>query len=91
MVDNGLHAAYLPFALLAVGSNDLFETVHVEQEDVVDVACGRVDVARHGNVDEEQRASSALLHGSAQVSGPDDVVRGRGRRDDDVNDSELSS
>ena len=89
MVDNGLHAAYLPLALLAIGSNDLLEIVHIKQEDVVDGAHGWVNVARHGNVDEEQRASSALLHGPAQVSGPDDVARSRGRRDDDVNGSEL--
>ena len=44
----------------------------------------RVDVARHGDVDEQQRSSLSRGHHVLELVSLDDVVGRVGRRDDDV-------
>ena len=48
------------------------------------LAARRVDVARHGQVDQKQRAPGALRHHLGQRFALDHVMRRAGRRDHDV-------
>ena len=48
-----------------------------------------IDVARHGQIDQQQRPPVALLHHRGQLLRPDDRVRRGGRGDDDVGPHEL--
>ena len=89
VIYNGLHLADFRFALLPVGCDDLFQVVDVEEKDIVYIACGGIDVARHGDVDEKKRATAALIHGLAQVLSSDYIVGGSGRGDDDIDGGEL--
>ena len=54
-----------------------------------DLAAGRLDVARDGDVDRQQRPLGALRHHLGEVVALDDVVRGVGRGDDDVGLGQL--
>ena len=87
--DNRLHAADFALALLAVGGDDLFEVVDIEEKDIVDSARLRVDVARHRYIDQEQRASAPLAHGGAQLVGAAAGIGGGGRGDADIDSRHL--
>ena len=50
----------------------------------------RVDVARHGEVDQQQRPAAARLHHRGELLGADDRVRRGGRGDHDVGALELA-
>jgi len=64
-------------------SADTFQIVDVVEVDVAHVTAGRIDVARDGDVDEEQRVPTVAYRGGHPLLG-DHVVRGGGRRYDDV-------
>ena len=61
LVDDDLGALGLAHALLEVLRDDAVEVVDVVEVDVGEVVDGRVDVARNGDVDEEERAAPAAL------------------------------
>ena len=69
---------------MAVGPDDLLEVVDVEQEEVVDVAHGRVDVAGHGDIDHEKRPPAPAVHRLVDHLRRDDETGSRGRGNDDV-------
>lgn len=73
--------------LLAAGAGfggEGLESVDVVEVDFVDVADGGVDVAGDGDVDHEEGAVFAFATDFGDVFGFDDVVRGAGGRDEDV-------
>ena len=65
------------------------QVVHVVERHAGQVAAGRVDVARHGDVDEQQRPPAARAHDELELLLAEDRVRRRGRGDDDVRALEL--
>ena len=72
-----------------VALHDRLQVVDVIQRDPVDVAAARVDVARHGDVDQQQRPAAALGHHQRQLLAAHDRVRRGGRGDDDVGLQQL--
>ncbi len=81
-IDDVLHAANLALAILAVRLDDAVQVVDVEEENVVEFAHCGIDVAGHGDVDEEQGPAAALVHGLTQRRRIDDEA-GRCRGSDD--------
>jgi len=59
--DDLLRGFHRPTALALGGEHHLLEIVEVVEVDVLKLADGRFDVARHGDVDEEDRAISPRL------------------------------
>ena len=59
------------------------------QEDALELGDGRIDVARHGDVDQQQRPAAAALHHGRELVALDDVVRRRGRGQHDVGALQL--
>jgi hypothetical protein len=64
--------------------------VDVDQRDAGQQAALRVDVARHGEVQQQQRPPRARRHDHGQLLGADDRVRRGGGGDDDVGPLELA-
>ena len=78
----GLHDRLAPD--LQVVLHDLREVVDAVQEHVVEFRGFRLDVARHGEVDDEHRRVLALLDHALEHALAEDRQRARRARDDDV-------
>src|SRR5581483_11201803 len=68
--------------------NDGLQVVYIVQKDVVQAVHVRVNVARHGDVNEEERLAAPLAQYRSERLPADDRVGGGGRRDDDVGGGE---
>ena len=64
--------------------DDSLQGIDIVERHALDVLDLRVDVARHGDVDEKERPALALRHELARLPGLDDVVRRPRRRHDDI-------
>ena len=67
-----------------VALDQRLQVVHVVEADPGELAAGRVDVARDGEVDQQERAPVAVAHHLGERLALDHVVRRAGRGDDDV-------
>jgi hypothetical protein len=88
-LDDPLGSHRLGLAAARVALDDLLHVVDVVEADAGDLTAGGLDVAWHGDVDQQQRAAAADRHHLRDVVALDDVVRRVGRRDDDVGRLEL--
>ena len=70
--------------LLAVGFNDALEVIGIVQVDIFQFVHLRVDIPRHGDVDEKHRPLFPAADRPGHVLRPDDVVGSTGGRQDDV-------
>ena len=89
LLDNRLGAQRLGLANRDRVRDARLQVVHVVERHAVQVAAGGVDVARHGDVDEQQRAAAAGAHDELELLLAEDRMRRRGRGDDDVGAHEL--
>src|SRR5579885_982994 len=71
-------------AVLDVAVHHLLEVIDVIQEHVVQFVHGRVDVARHSDIDEEHRAVPASLNHPAHLVLSQDVLGRSARCDHDI-------
>ena len=71
-------------ALAEVGVDDFLQVVDVVQEDVVELVHGRLDIARHSDIDEEDRLVAARGDDALHLVLVEDVVRRAGAGDEDV-------
>ena len=71
-------------ALLEVPVDDRAQRIDIVQEDVLDPPCGGIDVARHADIDDEERVVPAAAHHRLHVVRSDDVRRTVDGRDHDV-------
>ena len=62
LVDDGFGAGDLAGPAREVFADRRLQVVDVVQEDLLDFSGGRLDVARHGDVDDEQRAVAPRPH-----------------------------
>ncbi len=69
--------------------DDRLEVVDVEEIAVFELVDRRVEVARHGEVDQQQPASAALAHRARDRVRVEHVARRTRRRDDDVGGDEV--
>ena len=76
-------------AQLAVGVGDVLQVVDVVEEGAVDVGDGRIDVARHGEIDQEEVAHAARGARALDVRALDHEMRRRRGGDDDVACGEI--
>jgi hypothetical protein len=67
----------------------LLQVVEVEERDVRDIADTRIDVARQGHVDDQQRPPVATRHHHLDHRPLDEHLRRPGRREDDVDVDEC--
>ncbi len=72
-----------------VARDDRLQVVDVVQGHALQLAAGGVDVARHGDVDQQQRPSPALAHHQLELLAADDRVRRGGRGEHDVGEQQL--
>ena len=82
--DEGFGVSSLRAALGHVRSGDRLQIVDVVDEDAVDLVHRRIDVARHGDVDEEHGPVAAAMHEGLSVLAAEDGMRRAGGADDDV-------
>ena len=80
-MDSAVSASRLRWSLILL--RDLLEVVDVVDEAAFEVVDGRVDVARDGDVDEEDGAVPAAMNECARLLSAKDLTRA-GRGDDDV-------
>ena len=71
-------------ALAQVGVDHFLQVVDVVQEDVVHLVDGRLDVARHGDIDQEHGLVAAGGDDALHVVFAQDVMRRAGRGDHDI-------
>ena len=83
--DDGLATGDFVLALPQVIRGDFLEIINVVKIDVLQEFDLRVNVARHGDVNQKQRPVLARLHQRLQPGAVQDVMRRRGAADDDVN------
>ena len=84
LLDDRLRRRDVGLADREVVGDRRLEVVDVAQRDARELAAARVDVARHGDVDQEQRPAVAGRHHELELLVADDRVRRGGRRDHDV-------
>ena len=89
LLDDALGVLRLLLALVAVVLDHVLQVVDVVEVGVAHAVDLGVEVARHGDVDEEHGAVPAALEGALDDLPGDDVVRRRGGADDDVGDGEV--
>ena len=79
----------LRLALLEVLSGDALEVVDVVNVHVLELVAVGIDVARHGNIDEQQRPMAPLPEQPLKLVACEHVVRRGGAANDNVNLLEL--
>ena len=84
LVDNGLGARDLGPASRQILLHDALQVVDVVQEDLFDLADLWVDVAWHGDVDDEQRFGAPPAQDHLDVFAHDDGSLRSRRREDDI-------
>ena len=89
LLDDLFPLARLLVALGHVGLNDLLQVVHREEVGALQVVHPGIDVARHGDVDEEHRLELAPLHHRLHIPGADDGVGRAGGGEHDICPVEL--
>ena len=89
MVDQRLGPPCLGLAARQVALDHALDVVDVAEHDPFELRHGRIDVARHRDVDQEQGLSIPRAHHGVELVALDDVVRRVRRRDDDVGALEL--
>ena len=90
VLDDRLGADRLGPAHAQVPADLRLQRVHVQQRHALDGRAQRVDVARDGQIDEQQRPPAAGLHHGRELLGLDDRVRRGGGGDDDVGALQLA-
>ena len=89
LLDDALGAARLDPALVVRARDLRLQAVDVDQRHARQRARSRVDVARHREVEQQQRPAAARRGDERELLGADDRVRRGGRGDDDVGALEL--
>ena len=84
LLDDALGVVRLFLALAAVLLHHVLQVVDVVEVGVAHAIDLGVEVARHGDVDEEDGPMAAVLERALDTLSRDDVVRRRGGADDDV-------
>ena len=76
MLGNDFFASlHLPLTTLAAFVGDLFQGIDIEEVDAVEIVHGGIDIAGHGDVDDEKRpAIAAASQGGVEVLGMHDRV-----------------
>ena len=69
--------------------DDLAELIDIGDFYAGDARGDGIDVARHGDIDDEERLRRAGQHRFGDRAGREDEVRGTGRGDDDIGFDEL--
>ena len=82
--NEGLGVSGLAAALGEVRGGDGLQVVDVVDEDAVELVDGGIDVAGHGNVNEEHGPITAAVHELLAVLAAEDGMGRTGRADDDV-------
>ena len=82
--DQRLGVVRLFHALAQVGVDDFLQIVDVVEEDVVEVVDGGLDIARHGDIDQEHRLVAAGGDDALHLVLVQDVVRRAGTGDQDI-------
>ena len=82
--DDGFGGGGLATAVGEVGGGDLLEVVNVVDEAALDLVHEGIDIARDGDVDEEDGAVAAEFHEALAVGAEEDGLRGAGGGEDDV-------
>src|SRR5690606_23679590 len=90
LANDRLAAGHFHVALLQVIVRDRLEVIDVVEENVLHEVDFGLDVARHGNVDQEQRPATPRGQERFQAAAVDYVMRGRGAADQYVHARELS-
>ena len=86
--DNRIGACDLARAPREVLANRCLQIVDVVQEHLLDLAGRRLDIARNGDIDDEQRPVPSGAHHRFDVRPCQNRRRGSGRGDDDVGRAE---
>ena len=89
LLDDLLRPRNLARAGVEVARDHLLEVVDVVQRHPLQLAAARVDVARHRDVDQQQRPPLALGEHLRELVAADDRVRRGGGGDDDVGGRQL--
>src|SRR5579872_2933899 len=82
--DEGFRVSGLPATFSHMRGRDLLQVVDVVDEDAFNLVDGRIDIAGHGNVDEEHRPVAAPMHEGLAVLAAEDRVRRASGADHDV-------
>ena len=82
--DDRVGAIQLPGAPRHVLLHDPLQVVDVVEEDLIQIARVRLDVARHGDVDDEKRPAAPRPHDVLDPRARQHRLGGAGRRDHDV-------
>ena len=82
--DQRLGVVGLFHALAQVGVDHFLQVVDIVEEDVVEVVDGGLDIARHGDIDEEHRLVAAGGDDALHLVLVQDVVRRAGAGDQDI-------
>ena len=90
LLDDALGAARLDPALVVRARDLRLQAVDVDERDAGQRRALGIDVARHREVEQQQRPPAARLGDERQLLGADDRVRRGGRGDDDVGPLELA-
>ena len=67
-----------------MGGSHSLQVIDVVDKDALQLVHGRVDVARHRDIDEKHRLVAALVHERLAVLAAEDGVRRAGRSNDDI-------
>src|SRR5262245_33884453 len=87
--DDGFATCDFIFALLEIIVGNRLQVIDVVEVDVFQEVNFRFDVARDGDVDQEQGAVSAPVHERFEFGAVQNVMRGRRAADDDVDPLEF--
>ena len=74
LLDDLLRARHLALAAADVARHDGLQVVDVIEAHAVELRAGGIDVARHRDIDQQQRAPLALAHHQLELLALDDGV-----------------
>src|SRR4029077_12732075 len=83
-VDDFVTDGYLPRVIGHALTRQSLQIVYIIQSDFLELACGRIDIARHGQIDEQQRSIAPRLHQIFDVVENQQSLPAARRSDDNI-------
>ena len=84
VLDDALRTLCLPFTETDIALDDILQIIDIVKRHMADITDRRLDVARHCDIDGDQRACLSLHHEVSDIPCFYDVLRSSGRCHDDI-------